>query len=63
MKGDEIGRPGDRYSNETVTLRKHVSKYKHMQKWMVEFNRKFENPGIKIERANLIHITKSINLL
>ena len=33
-----------------------------MQKWMVEFLRKFENRGIKIARVNLILITKSINL-
>ena len=28
MKGDEIVQPYDRHSIETVTLRKHVSKYK-----------------------------------
>ena len=49
--------------NETVTLRKHVSKYKCMQKWMVEFLRKFEDRGIKIARVNSILISKSINLL
>ena len=48
MKGDEIVRPCDRHSNETVTLKKHVKKYKHMQKWMDEFLRKFENRGIEI---------------
>ena len=26
-------------SNKTVTLRKHVNKYKSMQKWMVKFLR------------------------
>ena len=52
----------DWHSNETVTLRKHVTKYKNMQKWMVEFLRKFENRGIKIDRVNSIHITKSVNL-
>ena len=31
-----------------LTLRKHVTKYKNMQKWMIEFPRKFENRGIKI---------------
>ena len=48
MKGDEIVRPCDRHSNDTVTLRKYVTKYKHMRKWMVEFFRKFENLGIKL---------------
>ena len=43
--------------------RKHVTKYKDMRKWMVEFLRKIEGRGIKIARVNSIHITKSINLL
>ena len=30
---------------------------------MVEFLRKFENRGTKIDRVNSIRITKSINLL
>ena len=63
MKGYEIVRPCDRHSNETVILRKHVTKYKHMRKIMVEFLRKFENRGIKIARVNSIRITKSIKLL
>ena len=50
------------HSNETVTLRKHVTKYKHMRKWFVEFLRKFENRGIKIDRVK-IRINKFINLL
>ena len=37
VKGEEIVRPCDRHSNETVT-RKHVTKYKHMQKWMSNFS-------------------------
>ena len=53
---------GDMHNNEIVTLRKHFTKYKHMQKWMVEFCRKFEKRGIKIVRVISI-ITKSINLL
>ena len=61
--GDEIVRPCDRHSNETVTQTKHVTKYKHVQKWMVEFLRKFDNRGIEIARANSIIITKSFNLL
>ena len=63
MNGEEIVRPCDRHNNETVTLRKHVTKYKHMRKWIVEFFRKFENCFIKISRVNSISINKSINLL
>ena len=63
MKGDEIVRPYDRHSNGTVTLRKHVTKYKNMRKWILEFLRKFENRGIKIVQVNSILIIKSINLV
>ena len=63
VKGGEIVRPCDRHSNETVTLKKYITKYKHMRKWKVKFLRKFENRGIKIARVNSIRITKSINLL
>ena len=63
VKDDEIVQQCDQHSNETATLRKNVTKYKHMQKWMVEFLIKFENRVIKITRANSIRITKSINLL
>ena len=63
MKGDEIVRPFDRHSNETATVRKHVTKYEHMQKMMLVVLGKFENRGIKIARVNSIHINKSINLL
>ena len=63
MKEDEIVRPCDRHSNETVTLGKHVTKYKHMQNWMIEYLRKVENRSIKITRVNSISITKPINLL
>ena len=62
MKRDEIVRPSDWHNNETVTLRKHVSNYKNMRKWMAEFLRKFENRGIQIARVNSILITKCINL-
>ena len=48
LMGDEIVRPCDRHSNDTVTLRKHVTKYKNMWKWIVQFLSKFENRGIKI---------------
>ena len=60
MKGDEIVRPCDRHSCETVTLRKHVAKYKKMQKLMIEFLRKLENRGIKIARVNSI-LNQQIN--
>ena len=40
---------------------KHVTKYKIMEKWMIEFLRKFENHGFKIDRFNYILIAKSIN--
>ena len=62
MEGDEIVRPNDRHSNETVTLRKRITKYKNMQKLMIKFLRKFEKHGIKIARVNSIFITKSTNL-
>ena len=38
------------------------TKYKNMQKFMVQFISKFENRGIKIAQVNSIRITKSINL-
>ena len=59
---NEIVRPCDQHSNEAVTLRKQVTKYQHMQKWMVEYLRKFENRNIKIARLTQIRATKSINL-
>ena len=55
VKGYEIVRPCDRHSNETVTLRTHVIKYKHIQKWIVR--------NIKIAQVSSIRITTSINLL
>ena len=62
VNGAEIIWPCDRHSNETVVLRKHVTKYKHIRKWMDEFLRKFENSRIKIALVNSIIITKFINL-
>ena len=58
MKRDKIVRPFDLHSNETVTLKKLVSKYKQMRKLMLVFLGKFEKRGIKIARVNLIRITK-----
>ena len=64
VNGDEMVRACDRHSNETVTLRKHVTKYnKQMRKWMVELHSKSESRGIDIARVNSIGITKSINIL
>ena len=63
MKGDEIVPPFDRHSNETASVRKHVTKYKHMQKFMLLFLGKLENRCIKNARVYSICITKSINLL
>ena len=51
------------YSNETVTLRKHITKYKNVRKWMDKFLWKCESHGIKTSRVNSLLITKSINLL
>ena len=41
--------------------REHVSKYKNIRTWMVEFLRKSESRGDKIGRVYSICITKSIN--
>ena len=61
MKGDKNFRSFYRHSNETVTLRKHVTKYKNMRKLMVEFLRKFENRGIKNALVKSILNSKSVN--
>ena len=52
----------DRHSNETVTLRKHATKYKNMCKWMAEFLIKFDNRFVKIDRVNLIHKLEHVSL-
>ena len=62
MKGDEIVRPCDWHSNETVTLGKYFTKYENVRKLTVECLRKFENRDIKIAPVNSIFITKYINL-
>ena len=51
------------HSNETAALKKHVTKYISMPKWMVKFLRKSKSRGDKIARVNSIRITKYINLL
>ena len=61
-EGDEIVRACDRYSDETVTLTIHVTKYKYMRKWMVEFLSKSQSRVINIAPVNLIRMTKSIKL-
>ena len=62
-EGDEIVRACDRHRDETVTLTKHVTKHKHMRKWMVEFLSKSQSRVIKIAGVNSIRMTKSIHLL
>ena len=57
---DEIVQACDRHRNETVTLTKHVTKYKYMRKWMVEFLSKSQSRVIKIALVNSIRMTKSI---
>ena len=52
----------DRHWDETVTLTKHVTKYKYMRKWMVEFLSKSPSHVIKIALVNSIRMTKSIKL-
>ena len=61
MMEDEIVLSFDRHSNEHLTLRKHVPKYKHMRKWMVVSLSKSESHGNKIALVNLIHISKFNN--
>ena len=51
----------NRYSNETVTLRKYVFKYKNMRKWMIDFSENLRIVALKL-LVNSILITKSINL-
>ena len=63
MKGDEIVRACDQHRNETVTLKKHFTKYKNIRKRMVEFHGKSQSHGDKIARVNSIRITKFGNLL
>ena len=60
---DEIVRACDRHRDETVTLTKHVTKYKYMRKWMVEFFSKSQSRVIKIARINSIRMKKSFKLL
>ena len=62
-EGDEIVRACDRHCDETVTLTKHVTKYKYMRKRMVEFLSESQSHVIEIARVNSIRVTKSINLL
>ena len=52
-EGDEIVRACDRHCDETVTLTKHVTKYKYMRKWMVEFLSKSQSRVTKIASCYL----------
>ena len=45
----------DRHGNETVTLRKDVTKYKNIRKWMGEFLRKSDSRSDKIAGARNSH--------
>ena len=56
VKGDEIARPCDRHSNETMNLRKHATKYKNMRKWMANFE---EN--LRIVALNLYELTRFLS--
>ena len=59
--GDEIVRACVWHSIEAETLRKHVTKYEHTKKWMVELaNRRVV--AIKFLELTQIRITKSMNL-
>ena len=58
-EGDEIIWACDRHRNETVDLRKYVTIYKYIQKWMIEFLSKSQSYDIKFARVNSIRMTKS----
>ena len=58
MKEYEIVQACDRHSNETATLRKHVTKYEQVLKWAAEVFSKSECRDINIDWVNLIRITK-----
>ena len=57
-EGDEMFRACDRHWDETATLTKHVTKYKYIIKWMVEFLSKSQSRVIKIARVKSIRMTK-----
>ena len=46
----------------SVALTKHVTKYKYIRKWMVEFLSKSQSHVVKIARVCSIRMTKYINL-
>ena len=48
VKGEEIVRPCDQHINGTVTVRKHVTKYKNMQKWMMNFSQNLRIAALKL---------------
>ena len=49
--------------SSSLPSRKHVTKYKHMWKWIIEFITKSESCGIKIDRVNSVRFTKLFTLL
>ena len=58
MKEYEIVQACDRHSNETATLRKHVTKYEHVLRLAAEVFTKYESRDIKIDSIKLIRNTK-----
>ena len=49
-----------RVTIEIVSLSKYVTECEQMWKWMVEFLRKFQGRGIKIDRVNSIRVAKPL---
>ena len=62
-EGDEIVRAYGQHCDETVTLTKHVTKYKYMRKWMAEFLSKSPSRVIKIFRVNSIRMLNQFTLI
>ena len=58
VKGDEIFPACYHHSVETVTISKYVAEYEQMWKWMVEYVRKFQGHGIKIDWVNSLRVAK-----
>ena len=51
--GCEIILPCDRHSNEAATLSKHITKYKHKRKWMVNISENLRIVASKFTRYNV----------
>ena len=50
-------------SRASCDRQEHVTKYKNMRKWMVEFLRRFEDRDIKIDRVNYNYLLSFCTLL